>query len=82
MLFNDAVTWYIVSVMDEWVWNIAGIRLTGERRSTRKESCHIVTWTTTWPRLNEDLRREMPATNRLSHGRRFVCYSYRQKREI
>jgi len=66
---------YIVSVMDEWVWNIAGIRLTGESRSTRKESGHIITSTTTRPGLNEGLRGEMPANNRLSHGRPFVCYS-------
>lgn len=80
MLFNDALTLYIVSVMDEWVWIVAGTRLTEKSRSTRKESCHIVTSTTTWPGLNEGLRGEMPATNRVSRGRPFVRYG--QKREI
>jgi hypothetical protein len=80
MLFDDSVTLYVVSMMDEWVWSIAGIRLTGESRITRKERCHIVTSTTTWPGLNEGLRGEMPATNRLSHDRPIVCYSYSQKR--
>jgi len=82
MLFDDSVTLYVVSMMDEWVWSIAGIRLTGESQITRKESCHIVTSTTTWPGLNEGLRGEMPATKRLSHGRPIVCYSYSKKREI
>jgi len=55
MLFNDAVALYIVSVVDEWVWSIAGIRLTGEspKYSKRKRSYryfdHHVAWTERGP---------------------------------
>jgi hypothetical protein len=49
------------------------MKLTGENRSTRGETCPSATLATTnptWtdPGSNPDLRGERPATNRLSHG--------------
>jgi hypothetical protein len=49
------------------------MKLTGENRSTRRETCHSTTLSTTnptWtdPGSNPGLRCERPATNRLSHG--------------
>jgi hypothetical protein len=49
------------------------MQLTGENRSTRRETCLSATFSTTnptWtdPGSNPGLRGERPATNRLSHG--------------
>jgi hypothetical protein len=58
--------------MNEWVGSIDEMRLTGEGRSTRRETCPIVTMTTKCPTLtglNGGPGGEMPATNRPRHGR-------------
>jgi hypothetical protein len=49
------------------------MKLTWENRSTREKTYHSATLSTTWtdPRSNPGLRRERPATNRLSHGTAF-----------
>jgi hypothetical protein len=49
------------------------MKLTGENRSTRRETCPSATLSTTNPTWtdsgsNPGLRGEKPATNRLSHG--------------
>jgi hypothetical protein len=49
------------------------MKLTGENRSTRGETCPIVTLSTTNPTRTDlgskpGLRRERPAINPLSHG--------------
>jgi hypothetical protein len=54
-------------------WSNAGMKLTGENRSTRGKTCPSATLSTTnptWTDLesNPFFRGEKPATNRLSHG--------------
>jgi hypothetical protein len=51
-----------------------GMILTGEHRRTRRETYPSATLSTTnltWtdPGANQGLRRELPATNRLDHGK-------------
>jgi hypothetical protein len=55
------------------------MKLTGENRSTRRETCLSATLSTinpTWTNLgsNPGLRGERPATNRLSHGKALINY--------
>jgi hypothetical protein len=52
-----------------WVWNSAGMKLTGaiRRRHTGRKTCTTTNFTRTRPGLNPELRGEMPESNRLRH---------------
>jgi hypothetical protein len=59
--------------MDEWVWSIGGMILTGENWSTGRETHISVILSTTNPTwtelgLNPGCKFKRPATDRLSHG--------------
>jgi hypothetical protein len=69
----------IPQMIHEWIWSSGGMILTGENRRTRRKTCPSVTLSTTnltWAALgaNMGLRREKPATNRLSHGPALLLY--------
>jgi hypothetical protein len=56
------------------------MKLTGEKRSTRGKTCPSATLSTTnpaWtdPGSNPGLRGDMPATNRLNHGKALLNVS-------
>jgi len=59
--------------INEWIWSIDGMTVTGESRSTRKTTCPIVSLSTTdptWPGLgsNFSLRVDSHAINYLING--------------
>jgi hypothetical protein len=59
--------------MNEWVWSIGGMVLTGGNLIPRRETCHSVTLSTTDPTYTGlgsylGLRGEMPAPNSVGHG--------------
>jgi hypothetical protein len=63
---------FIPQMIHEWIWSSGGMILTGENRRTRRKTCPSATLSTTnytWTDLvgNPGLRREKPATNRLSY---------------
>jgi hypothetical protein len=69
----------LITVALRWRWNwiIGGIKLTGENRSTRKETCNSATSCTINPVVNgpeskSGRRKERPAINCLSHGSPFL----------
>ena len=77
LLYNPAMKMTVFSFF--LVMEYGGMKLTGENRSTREETCLSATLSTTiptWtePGSNPGLRDERPATNRLSHGTA-PCYS-------
>jgi hypothetical protein len=65
--------------MNEWVWSVGGMVLTGENWSTGRETCYDATLSTTsftWTDmgLNPKLRAERPATDRQKVGRVIKSY--------
>jgi hypothetical protein len=66
------ITWYRRCI-NEWIWNIDGMTVTGGIRCTRKTTCLIISLSTTDPTCaglesNFSLRGDSQATNYLIHG--------------
>ena len=67
--------------MNECVWSIWGMILTGENRNTWRNICPIVTWSTTNSTWNDlgikpGLRGERPANRCLRHDTAFLVMTF------